>query len=126
MLMGASTVLAILGILFARNVYKNGLDKANGMAAKMSGLHKLLWNKYYVDEVYHGLIAQPILALSRDALWKIVDVVVIDGVVNGSARLVGATGSVIRKAQSGVAQNYALVMLVGIVVLIGIVLLPLL
>lgn len=126
LLMGVSTVLAILGILFARTVYKNGLDKATGMAAKMSGLHKLLWNKYYVDEVYHMLIAQPILAFSRDALWKIVDVVVIDGVVNGSARLVGATGSVIRKAQSGVAQNYALVMMVGIVVLIAIVLLPLL
>jgi NADH-quinone oxidoreductase subunit L len=125
LLMTASTVLAIAGILFARSIYSGGLEKANGMAARMKGLHTLLWNKYYVDEVYRMLIAGPILAASRDFLWKIVDVVVIDGAVNGSARMVGATANVLRKVQSGVAQNYALVMVAGIVILVAMVVVPL-
>ncbi|MBK6291657.1 MAG: NADH-quinone oxidoreductase subunit L [Candidatus Kapabacteria bacterium] len=124
MLMTASTVLAILGILFAKRIYANGLDKATVMAAKFKGLYQLLLNKYYVDEIYHMLIAGPIVALSRDFLWKIADVVLIDGAVNGSARVVGATGSALRKIQSGVAQNYALVMMAGIVILVAMVVFP--
>ncbi|MBK9182116.1 MAG: NADH-quinone oxidoreductase subunit L [Ignavibacteria bacterium] len=124
MLMTASTVLAILGILFAKRIYANGLDKATVMAAKFKGVYQLLLNKYYVDEIYHMLIAGPIVALSRDFLWKIADVVLIDGAVNGSARVVGATGSALRKIQSGVAQNYALVMMAGIVILVAMVVFP--
>lgn len=124
MLMTASTVLAILGILFAKRIYANGLDKATVMAAKFKGLYQLLLNKYYVDEIYNMLIAGPIVALSRDFLWKIADVVLIDGAVNGSARVVGATGSALRKIQSGVAQNYALVMMAGIVILVAMVVFP--
>jgi NADH-quinone oxidoreductase subunit L len=70
------------------------------------------------------LIAGPIMAASRDFLWKIVDVIAIDGLVNGSARSMGALAGALRKIQSGVAQNYALIMMVGIVVLIGMVLMP--
>lgn len=124
MLMTASTVLAILGILFAKRIYANGLDKATATAAKFKGLYQLLLNKYYVDEIYHMLVAGPIVALSRDFLWKIADVVLIDGAVNGSARVVGATGSALRKIQSGVAQNYALVMMAGIVILVAMVVFP--
>lgn len=124
MLMTASTVLAILGILFAKRIYANGLDKATATAAKFKGLYQLLLNKYYVDEIYNMLIAGPIVALSRDFLWKIADVVLIDGAVNGSARVVGATGSALRKIQTGVAQNYALVMMAGIVILVAMVVFP--
>jgi len=125
-LMAASTTLAIFGILFARKIYANGLDTASAIASRFKGVYALLSNKYYVDEVYHMLIAGPIVALSRDALWKIVDVIVIDGAVNGSARVIGVTSSVLRKVQSGVAQNYALIMMAGIVVLLAMVVLPLL
>jgi NADH-quinone oxidoreductase subunit L len=50
---------------------------------------------------------------------------IIDGIINGSARTVEASAGVIRRMQSGVAQNYALIMMIGIVTLIGIVLWPL-
>ena len=98
--------------------------KATAMAEKMSGLYKVLLNKYYVDEAYHMLVAGPILAASRDFLWKIVDVVVIDGVVNGSAKSMGAAAGILRRMQSGVAQNYALVMMIGIVIMLAMVLMP--
>jgi NADH-quinone oxidoreductase subunit L len=68
------------------------------------------------------LVAGPILAASRDFLWKIVDVVIIDGLVNGSAKSMGAAAGVIRRMQSGIAQNYALVMMIGIVVMLAFIL----
>ncbi len=126
MLMVISTVVAISGILLARFVYSKGLDRAQGFATSFKGLYTLLYRKYFVDEVYNLAIVGPIVALSRDFLWKIFDVVIVDGVVNGSAKVVSATAGVLRKAQSGIAQNYALVMMAGIVILIAMVVMPLL
>lgn len=123
MLMGASTVIAISGIMLARSIYRT-TEKPAALAKKFAAPYKLLWNKWYVDEIYDLVIVGPILAASRDFLWKIFDVKIIDGIVNGSASVVGATAQALRKLQTGVAQNYALLMMIGIVVLIAMVLLP--
>ncbi|MBU3678647.1 MAG: NADH-quinone oxidoreductase subunit L [Candidatus Kapabacteria bacterium] len=123
-LMAVSSVIAVIGILAARSVYSKGMGTANSIAGKLSAGYKLLLNKYFVDEVYNLLVAGPIMAASRDFLWKIVDVLAIDGLVNGSARSMGALSGTLRKIQSGVAQNYALIMMIGIVVLLGMVLGP--
>lgn len=125
-LMAVSTVIAVSGILLARNIYKNGTDVAASIASRFSGLHKLLWNKYWVDEIYQMTIVSPIFMISRDFLWKVVDVILIDGLINGSARAVGAGGNILRRMQSGVAQNYALLMMLGIIVLIAIAVMPML
>ncbi len=53
------------------------------MATRAGGLHTLLLNKYYVDEIYDAAIVQPIKLASDEGLWKRVDVQVIDGAVNG-------------------------------------------
>jgi NADH-quinone oxidoreductase subunit L len=124
-LMAISTAVAITAILVAKSIYGKGTDRASAIAAKFGGLHKMLWNKYWVDEIYNAIAVAPILAASRDFLWKIFDVMIIDGIINGSARTVEASAGVIRRMQSGVAQNYALIMMIGIVTLIGIVLWPL-
>jgi len=126
LLMVTSTAIAIAGILLARNLYAGGTERASALGKRFSAVYRLLWNKWYVDEIYHLAVVGPILAASRDFLWKVFDVKIVDGLVNGSARTVGATADVLRKVQSGVAQNYALLMMVGIVVLIGIVLMPML
>lgn len=123
-LMAVSSVVAVIGILFARSIYGKGMEKADAIAGKLKAGYRLLLNKYYVDEIYHMLVAGPILAASRDFLWKIVDVIAIDGLVNGSARSMGSLAGILRRIQSGVAQNYALIMMVGIVVLIAMVLIP--
>jgi NADH-quinone oxidoreductase subunit L len=52
-------------------------------------------------------------------------VIVIDGIVNGSAKSMGAAAGVLRRMQSGVAQNYALVMIIGMVVMLAMILMPL-
>jgi NADH-quinone oxidoreductase subunit L len=124
MLMGVSIVIAVSGIMMARTLYSKGVQRAQALAQRLSFAYKLLWNKYFIDEIYQMLFVGSIYAASRDFLWKIVDVVMIDGIVNGSARSVGVSADVLRRIQSGVAQNYALLMMVGIVLLISIVLLP--
>lgn len=126
LLMGISTVVAISGIMLARSIYAGGNAKADAMAKRFSALYKLLWNKYFVDDAYHLAIVGPIFAMSRDLMWKFVDVVIIDGFINGSARIVGAFAGTLRKIQSGVAQNYALMMMAGIVILVAVMVYPLL
>ena len=118
-LMAASLAIAIIGILYATSLYKKSSHKPAEMAAKNKGLYYILWNKYFVDEIYHNVFVAPIYKISLDFLWKIVDVQIIDGIVNGSARAIALSAENLRKIQSGIAQNYALMMLFGIVAIIA-------
>ena len=56
---------------------------ARSVAATFSGLYKLIYNKYFVDEIYDATVVNPLISGSRAVLWKGVDVGVIDGAVNG-------------------------------------------
>ena len=118
-LMAASLAIAIIGILYATSLYKKSSHKPAEMAAKNKGLYNILWNKYFVDEIYHNVFVAPMYKISLDFLWKIVDVQIIDGIVNGSARAIAVSAENLRKIQSGIAQNYALMMLFGIVAIIA-------
>jgi NADH-quinone oxidoreductase subunit L len=80
---------------------------------------RFLENKYYVDEIYDATIITPIEEGSRYVLWKIVDVAIIDGIVNGVARLMRSLAGVLRVMQTGFARSYAAMILLGAVVLIG-------
>lgn len=118
-LMAASLAIAIIGISYATSLYKKSSNKPAEMAAKNKGIYNILWNKYFVDEIYHNVFVAPIYKISLDILWKIVDVQIIDGIVNGSARAIAVSAENLRKIQSGIAQNYALMMLFGIVAIIA-------
>lgn len=117
-LMGASLGIAIMGIMLAGKFYKTESDKPQEMATRFSGMYKVLWNKWFIDEIYQGLFVNTFYTLSNGFLWKIFDVKIVDGIVNGSARVVAESGELLRKIQSGIAQNYALMMMVGIVVIL--------
>ena len=114
-LMVLSVAFAVGAILFARYVYLKNPAIASNTSQKFKGLYNLLWNKYFVDEAYDAAVVNPILQTSRSFLWKIADNKIIDGVVNGSAKIIDVVSLNIRKLQTGVAQFYALVMVIGIV-----------
>ena len=80
---------------------------------------RLLENKYYVDEIYDATIIQPIKTGSARVLWKIIDVAIIDGAVNGAAQLVARSGDGMRHLQSGFARSYVVVVVLGALLLIG-------
>ncbi|MBM4294930.1 MAG: NADH-quinone oxidoreductase subunit L, partial [Deltaproteobacteria bacterium] len=75
-------------------------------------------NKYYVDELYDATVVEPIKSGS-DFLWKGVDDKVVDGAVNGSAGMVAWLSAHLRKLETGFVQNYALAILIGVVLITG-------
>jgi NADH-quinone oxidoreductase subunit L len=80
---------------------------------------RLLEEKYYVDEVYDAAIVEPVKRGSRDVLWRIIDVGLIDGAVNGAAYLAGQLGGAMRYLQSGLARSYVAIVVLGALVVIG-------
>jgi NADH-quinone oxidoreductase subunit L len=117
-LMAVSVGLAAAGIAAAWIVYTKRQEIADGLKKRFISAYQLLWRKYFVDEVYDSLFVRPTVSVSEKLLWKGFDVAVIDGIVNGSAKVVAATAQWIRKAQTGVAQVYATVFLGGILLIL--------
>lgn len=115
-LMVISVILAVLGIWVARNIYLKKPSIAQSAANRFKGLYNLLWNKYFVDEIYDAAVVNPIKKGSETVLWKFTDEKIIDGAVNGTASVIGFISSRIRKIQTGVTQIYAVVMMLGIVI----------
>jgi len=118
-LMGVSLSIAIAGIAFAYFVWVKRRRIADNMVREFPGLHRLLLNKYYVDEFYDATIVQPIKAVSTEGLWRWFDVRVIDGAVNGAASIVDGSAGVLRRLQSGSVRAYAGSLFVGVVVILG-------
>ncbi len=114
LLMALSVAVAGAGIYFARVVYIRRTELAESLRARFGTLHKVLLNKYYVDEAYDKAIVNPMVSASEGLLWKGMDVWVIDGIVNGSAKVIAALSQLVRKMQSGVVQQYAFLFLIGI------------
>ena len=85
------------------------------MAQSAHALYQLLLNKYYVDEIYAALIVRPLLWISTNVLWHVVDEGAIDGVVNGTATVARGSGSEVRKIQSGNTRSYAAWVILGAV-----------
>jgi NADH-quinone oxidoreductase subunit L len=84
------------------------------------GFWRVLYHKYYVDELYDRAIVQPLVKLSRSVLWKAVDQRVIDGAgVNGSAALSRALGWLGSRLQSGYVGVYVTLFLVGALYVLG-------
>ena len=113
-LMAVSIALAFAGIGIATLFFKSQPERADRMAASFSGLHRLLLNKYYVDELYDAAIVQPLKAISEKVLWKTVDAGVIDGAVNGTGAVVRGGASVLRLFQTGSVRAYAASVFVGV------------
>jgi NADH-quinone oxidoreductase subunit L len=118
-LMGVSSAIAIGGLLLASFIWLKRRDIADQMARNFAPLHRLLLNKYYVDEVYDATIVRPVQAVSREGLWRGVDVGVIDGAVNGVAAIVDAGSLMLRRLQTGSVRAYAGSLFLGVVIMLG-------
>ena len=110
---------ALVGLAVAWRMYSRKVERGTS-----TGLHKLLYNKYYVDELYLGAVVRPLVWLSTNVLWKVVDVGVIDGTVNGVAHGAQAVGDAARHTQSGNTRSYAVWVVIGAIVIFAIVFWP--
>jgi NADH-quinone oxidoreductase subunit L len=137
-LMAFSVAIGALGIFLAYRFYVKDPSIADRLARRWAGPHRVLSNKYYVDEAYDATVINGTMASAR-GLWT-VDRTVVDGAVNGTGKvtvvtswlsgltdrsvvdgLVNAVAAVIheasftfRRVQTGLVQNYALLMLFGV------------
>jgi NADH-quinone oxidoreductase subunit L len=118
-LMIVSSVVALLGIGVAAFIWLKRREIADSMSRRFAGLHRLLLNKYYVDEIYDATVVKPIVVASREGLWRGFDVRVVDGAVNGTGTLVSAGSSMLRRLQTGSVRTYAGSMFLGVVVILG-------
>ncbi|NNK63505.1 MAG: NADH-quinone oxidoreductase subunit L [Gemmatimonadetes bacterium] len=87
-------------------------------SAEPTGFRKVLYDKWYVDELYDRVVVRPLVATSR-FFWKVIDEIVIDGFVNltgGAARAVGWAGSLF---QTGSVNTYAFVVTLGVLAILG-------
>ncbi len=118
-LMAVSSAVAVIGIGLAAFIWLRRRDIADTMSRNFAGLYRLLLNKYYVDEVYDAAVVKPIQVASEDALWRGLDVRVVDGAVNGTGALVAAGSHLLRRLQTGSVRAYAGAMFVGVVLILG-------
>jgi len=109
--------LAVAGIASAAYLYLKRTDLPDKLRQRFSPLYTVLDQKYYFDRFNDWFFAGGARLVGR-GLWKGGDVAVIDGFVNGSARLVGWLATVTRKLQSGYVYTYAFAMIIGMVTLL--------
>lgn len=119
-LMIVSVGIALFGIWLAYKwyYYDEKWTSPRKIASSIKPVHKMLWNKYYIDEVYFRAVVDPIITSSRSFFWKFFDLKIIDGIVNGLATITVELGERIRKIQTGFAQTYAIYMIAGAIILL--------
>jgi NADH-quinone oxidoreductase subunit L len=136
--MGLSVLVAALGIWFALRIYVRRPELSDRMAEQFAGPHQVLSNKYYVDELYDATFVKGTMAGAR-GLWTfdarvvdggvngtgwftvfsswvshLIDKYIVDGLVNLVGRTAGEGSLLFRRLQTGLIQNYALLMVFGV------------
>ncbi len=117
-LMGTSVVIAVIGISIAYALYVVSPQIPARFTAAFPALHRAVYNKWYVDEIYDFIFVNPCKAFGN-VLWKGFDVLVVDGIVNGVAKVVMGISTGMKGLQSGYVHNYAFGMAAGVVAILA-------
>jgi NADH-quinone oxidoreductase subunit L len=117
-LMGISLALAIGGLFAAASLFRvRGAQGEERLRKALGGVHTLLANKWYVDEVYAAVVVSPLSRLAQ-AVSDRFDPRVVDGLVNGVAAAVGWGSERQTRTQTGRIRDYVLVILTGAFLLV--------
>lgn len=120
-IMGLSTTIALSGIIIAAIFYLIKTYIPLRLAQSFKGIYKTVFNKYYVDELYHYTIIRPALWIANTIIEGFTDAKIIEGIVNGVPRSIGRFAGILRKVQTGLTQHYAVIMAAGIFLIIALV-----
>ena len=119
-LVGIAVLVAAAGITLAFRLLKPAELVPARSAPPETGLGRLLWKKWYVDEIYDAAIVRPLVWLSREVLWKRIDQTILDGfAVNGVAAASRALGWIGARLQTGQVGFYVVVFVVGVLLVLG-------
>ena len=118
-LMFISVLLGVAGIFLAYQAYLKKPQLSARLRKSIGDFYDILLNKYYIDEICRAVIVKPFEYVSDRYLWRGFDEIVIDGSVNGAAKIVRFFGRILRRIQTGLVQNYALIFVIGIIIIVG-------
>jgi len=118
-LSSSSVVWAVCWILVAKHFYLEEPHLPTDIRKEYSSTYQLLCDKFHVDTIYEGAVVQPIWAISKGFLFKVVDARIIDGIVNGLGLFTRILGEIIRIFQTGAVRTYVLFLLVGAILILG-------
>ena len=113
-----SVAAGLIGIALAYVMYIAKPGLADSVSSGFGWLYRVVYNKYFVDEIYNAAVVKPLVAGSRVVLWRGVDAGLIDGMANGIGSRSQGFGSVLRLLQSGNIRSYATWVLFGSVILV--------
>jgi len=117
MLMGTIVVLTLvmIAIAYLRYVSKAHVPAVEG---ELTGIHKIVYHKYYVDEIYDALVVKPLYWFS-----KLFDIIIeksgIDKVVNLAGEAVYDWSKIFRLMQNGSLGYYIFVIVIGVILIIA-------
>jgi NADH-quinone oxidoreductase subunit L len=117
-LTGISVIAGLIGIGLSYYMYVLNQAVPKRLAVSFSGLYELIYNKYFVDEVYDATVVNPMITGSRTVLWHGADQGLIDGIVNGVGSQSKGIGGILRLLQSGNIRSYATWVVLGSVALL--------
>jgi len=117
LLMGISTAMALGGFLAAWAMFARPTDLRARLSAPHGPLYRLVEDKYRIDEFYGAAVLRP-LAWIAGRLWRVVDELIIDGLVNLAGLIVRVGGEVVRIFQTGYVQTYAFFLVLGALVIL--------
>jgi NADH-quinone oxidoreductase subunit L len=110
-----SVVIAVTGIALAAWFFGNGAVRAARALERFPGMHRLLANKYYVDEAYELFLGRPLTWISDRVFLRLGDRVILDGSLNGMAHLAQLWSGLLGRIQAGSLQLYVFLALLGTV-----------
>lgn len=108
-----SIVLAFSGLAAAAWFYAGDAARATAVRLRFAALNRLLAGKYFVDELYDVTINRPLLWLSDRVVLRLGDRFVLDGSLNGMAKIAQAGAGVLSRLQDGSVQRYVAFVLIG-------------
>jgi NADH-quinone oxidoreductase subunit L len=115
-LVGGAVLVAALGMFAAFRWLKPETLVPARLAPAETGLGRILWKKWYIDELYDAIVVRPVMWLSREVLWKVVDARLVDGwLVNGSAAVSRALGWAGSRLQTGEVGAYVVLFVIGVI-----------
>lgn len=118
LVMVISISAGLLGIFISALMYLRETDLPEKLGKRFSSVYRVLWNKYYVDELYDLIIVRPTLWVAYSVIVGLTDGKIIEGIVNGVPAAIGKFSHWLRRIQTGLVHQYATVMAIGAFIII--------
>jgi NADH-quinone oxidoreductase subunit L len=118
-LLVTSIVIAFVGLALAAWFYGRDAERAARAAHRFAPVQRVLAGRYFVDEAYERLLARPLYWVSERVFLGLGDRVLLDGTLNGLARMAERTAGALSRVQTGNLHRYALFVLAGTVLVLA-------